>query len=117
MDTFIVEGRWAVEALLGSPFTVLSVSVENGRHSDLVSILEREDISMRICERRQLEADRGYAFHRGVFAEVIRPRPQSPPTGFLKGAKRLAAGLRPLTDGRLCVDIRRGYELYASLLV
>ena len=47
---------------------------------------------------------------------VVAASPGLPPTAEVDEALE-AAGLGSLSDGRLCVDIRRGFELYASLLV
>lgn len=47
---------------------------------------------------------------------VIAASPGLPPTTDVDEALE-AAGLGPLSDGRLGVDIRRGFDLYASLLV
>lgn len=47
---------------------------------------------------------------------VVSTSPGLPQTADVDEALE-AAGLRPLNDGRLALDIRRGYELYASLLV
>ncbi len=46
---------------------------------------------------------------------IIEARPGLPATTEVDAALE-EAGLMPLHDGRLAVDIRRGYELYASLL-
>ncbi len=51
----------------------------------------------------------------GLARLIIEARPGLPPTTAVDDALE-EAGLMPLYDGRLAVDIRRGYELYASLL-
>lgn len=74
-EFFIVEGRWAVEAVVDqSRFDVLRVVVESGRHSDLSECLLGQGIVVNERDRNELLVDRGFEFHRGIYAEVARPR-------------------------------------------
>lgn len=73
---FIVEGRWAVEALLESEFHVHSILIVEGQHEDL-----RETVSERLtvlsCSKAEVQQLTGFEFHRGVMACAERPQAKS----------------------------------------
>lgn len=72
-DTFLVEGRWAVESLLASEFHVRSVLLAEGQHLDFTT--ERAPILRRA--KAELESLLGFDFHRGVLAIGERPTPRA----------------------------------------
>ena len=117
MNSFVVEGRWAVEALLDSHFSILEVCLERGRHSELVSRLEVADIPFRLLTAKEIEEKRGYAFHRGVFAKVVRPEPESPGPDFLARAKRLVVPVGLADPGNLGTVIRSAVAFGADGIV
>ena len=113
METFVVEGRWAVEALLDSVFDTLEVCLEKGRHGGLISRLEQAEIPFQVLEAEEIEAVRGYIFHRGVFANVVRPEPEAPSSHFLAHAKKLGGTVidGACRDVDLCLSL--GYPIYS----
>lgn len=117
METFVVEGRLAVEALLDSPFEIVGVSLEAGRHQELIPRLELDQIPFRIFEKGQREAVRGYAFHRGIYAAVERPEPESPCPDFLGTAKRIAVPVGLADPGNLGTVVRSAVAFGADGVV
>lgn len=66
----------------------------------------------------EIDGERMARFLRGaerVADVIVAARPGLPSTTQVDDALE-AAGLMPMEDGKLAVDIRRGYELYASLI-
>lgn len=117
METFVVEGRWAVEALLDSDFDTLEVCFEKGRHRGLVSRLEQAEIPFQVLEAKEIEAVRGYIFHRGVFANVVRPEPKAPGSHFLAQAKKLVIPVNLADPGNLGTVIRSAVAFGADGVV
>ncbi|MCG8601321.1 MAG: RNA methyltransferase [Verrucomicrobiales bacterium] len=76
METFVVEGRLAVEALLDSPFEIVEVCLEQGRHSELLARFDQDQVPYRVLKKDELSQDRGYQFRRGVFAIAARSQPE-----------------------------------------
>jgi tRNA G18 (ribose-2'-O)-methylase SpoU len=73
-----IEGRWAVEAALRSPFfCVRSVLVEEGRHAELVDLAEHEKVPLRKLPSELMAQEAGFDFHRGALARADRPESPS----------------------------------------
>jgi len=106
-DTVIVEGRWAVEALIGSSFfTARRVYLQSGRHQDLRRIAESAGVIIEEITAEALSEKAGYEFHRGVFAEADRPEPREPDREFLETAKRLVIPVGLADPGNLGTIVR-----------
>jgi len=106
-ESVTVEGRWAVEALLDSPFFATeSVFVEEGRHRELRERAEALGFAVRPLSRDAMAGEAGFAFHRGVFARARRPALGAPDDEFLAGARRLLVPLGIADGGNLGTLIR-----------
>lgn len=69
---FTVEGRLSLEALVASPYEVLSVLVSSAYESRLGNLLP-DDVTAFVLPARAIEAVSGVHFHRGVLAVARRP--------------------------------------------
>lgn len=95
-----------MEALLDSSFEVIEVVLEAGRQSDLVCLLKERSIPFREECREILSAERGFSFHRGVYATAVRPQLPSPTDGFLAQSSRLVVPYGLADPGNLGTVIR-----------
>lgn len=78
-DPFLVEGAWAVDAVLvHADYEVELLTVESGRHPALVEKARGLRIPVEERARDEIREIRGFDFHRGVFAEVVRPLIREP---------------------------------------
>ncbi len=106
-DPVVVEGRWAVEALLEAPYLEPGeVFVEAGRHPDLVARCAERSIPCRELPGGEISAKAGYQFHRGAYAVAGRPPPQDPGEAFLATARRLLVPVDLADAGNLGTLIR-----------
>lgn len=79
-DTFVVEGRWCVEALIDNlDFTIDRIVRSEGRHEDIDGIAEDRKARVEVVPRDVMEEELGYPFHRGIFAVARRPAPRPAP--------------------------------------
>jgi len=105
--TIVVEGRWAVEALLDNPgFRVVEVLVEAGRHRGIEERALAAAIPCRELSAAEMASFSGYEFHRGVCAVAARPLPREPDEAFLAGAKRLLVPVDLADAGNLGTLLR-----------
>lgn len=101
-----IEGRWAVEAALRSPFFgVRSVFVEDGRHSELVNLAQHKSVPIRKLPSELMAKEAGYDFHRGVLARADRPESASFDDK-VDSIKRLVAPVGLADGGNLGTIIR-----------
>jgi TrmH family RNA methyltransferase len=106
-SSVVVEGSWAVEALLDAPqFGILEVVVEEGRHQDLADECRRRGLPIRELSRGEIAGEAGFAFHRGVFAVAERPPRREPDAEFLAGASRLLVPVDLSDPGNLGTLVR-----------
>lgn len=86
----VVEGRWAVEALLGSErLHAREVFLEAGRHAELRLLCRERGVTCHEVSRSTLAEQSGYPFHRGVYATADRPAACEPDESFLSKTRRL----------------------------
>ncbi len=105
-DLIIVEGHWAVEALLASHFSVREVAVEKGRHPEIAPLCQERGVPLRQLEREEIARLAGYPFHRGIYAVADRPPSREPDAQFLAGATRLLVPMDISDPGNLGTLIR-----------
>lgn len=106
-DDIVVEGHWAVEALIDAErFKIRSVSIESGRHADLVDHLERIQIPFSILSPTEVRDEAGYDFHRGVLARVERPAASELTEDFLANARQLVVPVGIADPGNIGTIIR-----------
>lgn len=77
-ESIIVEGRFAVEALLQSSLRIRHIMVAEGCHLDLVEQLP-STLPVHVHTKAELQQIAGYAFHRGIIAVADRPPMQHLP--------------------------------------
>lgn len=78
--TFLVEGRWCVEALIDNhEITIDRIVRSMGRHEDIDEIAEKRGAAIEIVSRESMAEQVGYPFHRGIYAVAMRPGPRSAP--------------------------------------
>jgi tRNA G18 (ribose-2'-O)-methylase SpoU len=92
---FVVEGAFAIEALLASRFPVRSVLAAEGRAGRAEALLAaagRPDVPLVVRPRAEVEAVTGFAFHRGLLASAARLPPPGPEAvaALLAQARRVA---------------------------
>lgn len=105
--TVIVEGRWAVEALIESSLlTARRVYLQSGRHQDLRQKAGSAGVVVEEITGEALSDKAGYEFHRGVFAEADRPDSREPDAGFLEAAKQLIIPAGLADPGNLGTIVR-----------
>lgn len=103
----VVEGAIAVSALLkSSAFRVREVSIESGRHSDLLDRAVKMNVPVRVLSAPEIAEEAGYEFHRGVLAVADRPPPKPLESEFLPQARRLVAPVGLADPGNLGTIIR-----------
>jgi tRNA G18 (ribose-2'-O)-methylase SpoU len=68
---FVVEGRFALDALLDSPYPVRSVLVAEGK-ADLIRARVGERAPVLVADAGEMAAITGFDFHRGVLASADR---------------------------------------------
>ncbi|MDF1860285.1 MAG: RNA methyltransferase [Verrucomicrobiales bacterium] len=95
-----------MEALLDSSFEVIEVVLEKERHSLLLDRLKSDSIPFREESPEILTAERGFPFHRGVYATAVRPHPSSPSDRFLARVSRLVVPYSLADPGNLGTIIR-----------
>ncbi len=106
-ELVVVEGRWAVEALLESAFfTTLRVLVQKGRHKDTKDRAEAAGVAVEELSAEEVSACAGYDFHRGIFAEAIRPAASEPSAAFLSKATRMVIPVHLADPGNLGTIVR-----------
>lgn len=105
-EAVIVEGHWAVEALLASRFTVREVVVESGRHPDILPLCQEKEVPVRELGRAEIARLAGYPFHRGIYAVAERPPSREPDAVFLETATRLLVPMDISDPGNLGTLIR-----------
>ena len=105
-ERITIEGRWAVEAALKSPFfSVLKVVLEKGRHVGLEDAAVSADVPFEEVSREVMADEAGFDFHRGVLAYAARPEaPRFDPGE--KGPKRLLVAASLADAGNLGTIIR-----------
>ena len=92
---FVVEGRFALEALLDSPYPIRSVLVAEPKAEAIAALVgDRSPVVVRPADH--LAAITGFAFHRGVLASADRLRP--PLLRDLVAHARLVAVLEGVND-------------------
>ncbi|MEM1442362.1 MAG: RNA methyltransferase [Verrucomicrobiota bacterium] len=117
-DSFLVEGRIAVEALINAGhFTVESILLEKGKHEELRARLSESDIPFQLGSRRELQSEAGYDFHRGVLAKVKRPAPITPTPEELDDKERLVLPLGLADPGNLGTVVRNSVAFGADGIV
>lgn len=80
-DTFLVEGRWCVEALIANrEFTIERIVRSEGRHRDIDGMAEKRGAAIEIASRESMAEQVGYPFHRGIYAVARRPAPRPAPS-------------------------------------
>jgi tRNA G18 (ribose-2'-O)-methylase SpoU len=73
-NSFVVEGRLALEALLESPYAIRSALVAAGKAEPIAALIgDRAPVVVR--PEPELAAITGFPFHRGVLAAAERRRP------------------------------------------
>ncbi len=101
-DCIVAEGRWAVEALLSSPFfRAPEVLLERDRHPDLVELCRAGEVPLRFLSRDEISGLAGFSFHRGVLGVAERPAGREPETDFLSQARRLLVPVDLADPGNL----------------
>jgi len=83
---FIVEGRYALESLLQSPYPLVSVLVHDGRLHAVADLPLPPDAGRYVASPELLKATAGYAVHRGVLA-LARRLPEVPALLLLERAR------------------------------
>ena len=84
---FTVEGRLSLEALLASPYELLSVLVNQDQLERVAPLLDAAT-PLYALPSREIEKVTGVHFHRGVLAVARRPQPR-PVAEVVAGARRL----------------------------
>lgn len=108
-DPVIVEGRWAVDALLDSEYFIpRRIFVDRGRHKQTVAKASAIGIPIEEQSSDQLSARAGYHFQRGIFAEADRPAPRDLDTEFLATAKKIVIPVGLADPGNLGTIVRTG---------
>ncbi|MEX2580425.1 MAG: RNA methyltransferase [Verrucomicrobiales bacterium] len=106
-EPVVVEGRWAVEALLESTsFTPLIVYVERGRHQDLKQRLVDAGVAFEEVDAEAMAGKAGFDFHRGVFALAERPEAREPAEEWLENACRMVVPVGLADPGNLGTIVR-----------
>lgn len=106
-DPVIVEGRWAVDALLESRcFTPRRVFLQSGRHLETRAKAENAGVVVEELSAEEISDRAGYNFHRGVYAEADRPAPREPDAEFLSTATRLVVPVNLADPGNLGSIVR-----------
>lgn len=106
-DPVVVEGRWAIEALLASPFfQVREVLVESGRHAELLLDCRDRGVPLRELPADEIRRLAGFDFHRGALALADRPPRREPDEAFLAGTSRLLAPVDLSDPGNLGTLVR-----------
>lgn len=105
-EPITIEGRWAVEAALESPFfCVQKVILERGRHAGLRDAAISADVPFDEVSREVMAKEAGFDFHRGVLAYAARPEsPRFDPGE--RGPKRLLVAASLADAGNLGTVIR-----------
>lgn len=99
----------AVEALLrSSHIKGRAVFVESGRHEGVVALAESRGVPVERLSREAIVEKAGYPFHRGIFAEAIRPPAREPDPDFLSRSSRLLIPYGLADGGNLGTLIRSG---------
>ena len=94
----MVEGRIAVRELLRSPFTVLSLLVDDHQviaAADLVAAVRATGAPVYVASRPVVAATVGFALHRGVVAAARRPPPADAGQLLATVARQPGAGAGP----------------------
>lgn len=106
-DLVVVEGAWAVEALLDNAwFSVCEVCIEEGRHAPLLALCRERSVKVSILRADEMCDRLGYDFHRGVYATALRPAPREPDEAFLASARRVLVPVDLADGGNLGTLIR-----------
>jgi tRNA G18 (ribose-2'-O)-methylase SpoU len=92
---FTVEGRLSLEALVASPYEVVSVLVSSAYESRLGDLVP-DHVTVLVLPARAIEAVSGVHFHRGVLAVARRPR--LPAVGELVAGARRVLVLEAVND-------------------
>lgn len=115
--TFIAEGHWAVEALLETGrFHVREVVIEQGRHQELRDQARDQGANVVEKSREEIRSDRGFVFHRGVYATVDRPVPTEPNEADWGGIRSMVIPWGLADPGNLGTVIRAGVGLGADAI-
>ncbi|NRB73480.1 MAG: RNA methyltransferase [Verrucomicrobiales bacterium] len=105
-ELITIEGRWAVEAALQSPFfCVHKVMFEEGRHGGLKDAAVSADVLYEEISREAMADEAGFDFHRGVLAYAARPEAPGFEPGEA-GPKRLVVPASLADAGNLGTVIR-----------
>lgn len=73
LGVFVVEGHLALEQLVGSQYSTVSVLVAPNRLQPLAGLLSRVEAPVYVAERAVIAATVGFDLHRGVVAVGRRP--------------------------------------------
>lgn len=92
---FTVEGRLSLEALVESPYEVVSVLVSSAYEARLGDLVP-DDVAVLVLPARTIEGISGVHFHRGVLA--VARRPTLPPLVELVQAARRVLVLEGVND-------------------
>ncbi len=115
--TFIVEGHWAVESVLeANRFTVREVVIETGRHESLAKLARSCGADLKEVSKAKIEAERGFAFHRGAYAAVDRPDPVLPSEAQWSRIRSIVIPLELADPGNLGTVIRTAVGLGADAI-
>jgi tRNA G18 (ribose-2'-O)-methylase SpoU len=91
-DFFVVEGLFALEALVASPYPLRSLLVAENKvdvvHAMVAAVPGVDEVPMVVRPAAELVAITGFAFHRGVLA-TARRLPLPPVDEVAAGARRL----------------------------